>query len=274
MRSPAVRLGRLCATAGAVLALAACGAGASSTTTAGSTAGSSSGAASSSTSAASPSSTPGSEMPVSTPTSQPAATGPSSGPMLWPFTDAAGVAAWKAATSPGAADAWHLDAGQTGLHFVRDFLGYAELDRVTSTAGSTTDAVVGVGSIVEGTKAATAGLLRLTRASDQDPWEVLGTQDADLTVTVPTSGQTVTSPLTVSGTITGVDEAIAVALRSPASATVLGQISGIGAGGTQQPWTASVPFTAPSGTTVTIAVSTGGHLQAVERFAVTGAVVR
>ena len=194
--------------------------------------------------------------------------------MLWPFTDAAGVAAWKAATSPGAADAWHLDAGQTGLHFVRDFLGYAELDRVTSTAGSTTDAVVGVGSIVEGTKAATAGLLRLTRASDQDPWEVLGTQDADLTVTVPTSGQTVTSPLTVSGTITGVDEAIAVALRSPASATVLGQISGIGAGGTQQPWTASVPFTAPSGTTVTIAVSTGGHLQAVERFAVTGAVVR
>jgi hypothetical protein len=197
---------------------------------------------------------------------------PIAGPMLWPFVDAAAVAAWKAGNTAGAADAWHLDAGQTALRFVRDYLGYTELDRVTSTNGSATQTVVGVGSVAEGTTASTAGLLRLVRASAQDPWEVVGTQDSDLTVTAPSAGQAVTSPLTVAGTITGVDESIAVALRAPAVDGVLGQVSGIGAGGTQQPWTASVPFTAPGRTTITVAVSTGGHLQAVERFAVTGAV--
>jgi len=273
MRSAGVRRGPLGVAAGAVLVLAACGSSGSIASTPGLAPASST--SSSTASTASPSSTLGSETPVSTPTSQSAsATGPASGPMLWPFTNAAAVAAWKAASTPGAADAWHLDAGQTGLHFVRDFLGYTELDRVTSTTGSTTDAVVGVGSIVDGTNAATAGLLRLTRAGDQDPWEVVGTQDSDLTVTVPAIGQAVGSPMTVSGTITGVDESIAVALRSPTAAAVLGQVSGIGAGGTQQPWTASVRFTAPAGTTITVAVSTGGHLQAVERFAVTGAVAR
>ncbi len=43
------------------------------------------------------------------------------------------------------------------------------------------------------------------------------------------------------------------------------------AGGTSSPWSASVTFHATPGEVITIAASTGGHVAAVERFAVTGA---
>jgi len=45
----------------------------------------------------------------------------------------------------------------------------------------------------------------------------------------------------------------------------------IGTIGTRSPWSASVTFRAEPGTVITIAASTGGHVAAVERFAVTGA---
>ncbi len=41
-------------------------------------------------------------------------------------------------------------------------------------------------------------------------------------------------------------------------------------GATGHPWSVPVSFTAPPGTVLTVAVSTGGHVAAVERFALTG----
>ena len=43
------------------------------------------------------------------------------------------------------------------------------------------------------------------------------------------------------------------------------------AGGARSPWSASVTFLATPGQVITIAAATGGHVAAVERFAVTGA---
>jgi hypothetical protein len=42
------------------------------------------------------------------------------------------------------------------------------------------------------------------------------------------------------------------------------------AGGQASPWSFTVPFQATSGQVVTIVVHAGGHVTAVERFAVTG----
>ncbi|WP_157979570.1 hypothetical protein [Kribbella monticola] len=38
----------------------------------------------------------------------------------------------------------------------------------------------------------------------------------------------------------------------------------------RQPWSARVDFSHAAGAALTVVVSTGGHLQGVERFAVTG----
>lgn len=79
----------------------------------------------------------------------------------------------------------------------------------------------------------------------------------------------VTSPLRVGGRITGVDESLRVLILAPASSTPLFASDGLPAGGTRTPWSTTVRFSAPHGTVLTIAVSTGGHLKAVEEFAIT-----
>jgi hypothetical protein len=79
--------------------------------------------------------------------------------------------------------------------------------------------------------------------------------------------------VTVAGVITGVDESLHVQVRT-LGRPVLGEVRGVPAGGEQQPWSVTVPFTDGRGRVVTVAVSTGGHLQEVERFAITGLRVR
>jgi hypothetical protein len=48
-------------------------------------------------------------------------------------------------------------------------------------------------------------------------------------------------------------------------------VDGIAAGGQNEPWTGRVTFAAPTGTVLTLVVSTGGHAgSGIERFAVMG----
>lgn len=91
-----------------------------------------------------------------------------------------------------------------------------------------------------------------------------------LTLTRPGYGTTVTSPLTVGGRITGVDERITVRLHTLGGALPVGSTAGVPAGGQGAPWSVPVTFRAAPGAVLTVAAATGGHLAAVERFAVTG----
>ncbi len=99
---------------------------------------------------------------------------------------------------------------------------------------------------------------------------MVGTNDTTLSLLTPAYGTTVRSPVTVGGRITGVDESLRIQVRQIDRSTPDGPVAGIPAGGVDTPWTATVPFTAASGSVLTIAVSTGGHIAAVERFAITG----
>jgi hypothetical protein len=190
---------------------------------------------------------------------------------LWPFTSAAQAQAWQTSFRSGGSQPWHLDVDRTALAFTRDHLGYTEIDRVTTRSVNGTDARLGVGWNDPNETTATVAVLHLIRlgAGQDAPWVVVGTDDTLLSLSTPRYGTTVTSPLTVGGLITGVDESLHVKVLPPASPTPLGEVVGIPAGGERTPWSTAVSFAAPAGTVLTVAVSTGGHLKNVERFAIT-----
>ena len=190
---------------------------------------------------------------------------------VWPFTTAAQVRQWQAAYRAGGQQPWHLDAGATALAFTRGHLGYVEVDRITSRRISNGDAHIGVGWRVQGSRYGTAAVLHLIKfgTGPDAPWVVVGTDDTQLTLATPRYGSTVTSPVRVGGRITGVDESLRVRVLGPASSTPLFSSRGLPAGGTKTPWSTIARFHAPHGTVLTIAVSTGGHLKAVEEFAIT-----
>jgi len=189
----------------------------------------------------------------------------------WPFTSEARAAEWQRSYRSGGHQPWHLDAGETALSFTQSFLGFKELKLVTSSSVRGDEAYVGVGySIDSGRKftAAVVHLVKLGQGSDA-PWEVVGTRDTDLSLTTPKYGAAAGSPLTVGGRITGVDEAIRVEVRQASSATALGTLCCIAAGGEGSPWTGRVTFRAPTAPTVVVIASAGGHNLRTERFAIT-----
>jgi hypothetical protein len=190
---------------------------------------------------------------------------------LWPFTGVSDAMAWQEAYRSGGHQPWHLDAGQTALSFAAGYLGYTEVNKVTGMSVVGRQAWVKVGyNDPNGRPRAAANLHLAKIGTGQDaPWEVVGSRDTVLTLTIPAYGATVRSPLAVGGRITGVDESLVIQVRAIGKGLV-GQTGGIPAGGQNTPWSATVKFSAPAGTVLTVAVSTGGHLAAVEEFAITG----
>ncbi|MGP3690445.1 hypothetical protein ACTVZO_38100 [Streptomyces sp. IBSNAI002] len=191
---------------------------------------------------------------------------------LWPFATAAQAQDWQRSYREGGHQPWHLDADQTALAFVRDYLGFAEIDRISSSSVSGRHARVGLGpSAPEEARRSTAAVIHLVRygTGPDAPWEVVGTDDTTFTLTTPSYGATASSPLRVGGRITGVDESIRVQVRQPSSAQPLGTACCTPGGGSDQPWTATVSYTRPADPVLTVVAYTGGHLAEVERFTVT-----
>lgn len=191
---------------------------------------------------------------------------------LWPFASAAGVEQWQDSYRRGGQQPWHLDPDQTALGFTTGYLGFTEIDRVISREVGDTEAHVAVGYATEGGRTATAAVIHLVRwgTGEEAPWEVVGTRDTDLTLETPRYGAAVSSPVTVGGRITGVDENLRVQVRQPSSPQPLGSAPGLPAGGENSPWETTVTFSGATDPALTIVVSTGGHFQEVERFAITG----
>lgn len=188
---------------------------------------------------------------------------------LWPFDSPAAADRWvlQSATS----GAWQYDAGQTALHFAGDFLGFPEVNRVLGVDDEGDRAHVRVGfARPDGMLAPVANLhLQRIGSADLAPWEVVGTEDDDLTLDSPRYGSSaVGSTLTAGGTITGIDECIAVRVLQPAR--TLGQASCVMAGGSRSPWSSRVTFSGSQPGPLTVIAWTGGHVADVEKFAITG----
>jgi hypothetical protein len=191
--------------------------------------------------------------------------------VLFPFANLGEVAAWQASYRNGGQQPWHLDANETALAFAR-FLGYTSITKAVWQRTDAAGAHVAVGFATEGTGTATAAVVHLVRyGSGADvPWEVVGTDDDELAITTPVHGATVTSPLSVGGRISGVDESIKVRVVQLHANGSLGTFCCVPAGGMGSPWHATVAFAHPTDPVLIVSASTGGHLQSVERFSVTG----
>ena len=224
-------------------------------------------------SAGSSGSAPATTQPPSTPGTPAESTGLPAGYLpLFPFAGLADVRAWQASYESGGHQPWHRSPGLTATAFAA-FLGYTDVTQVASSAVSGSDAHVAVGIKLPNGNISTAAIIHLVLfgSGRYAPWEVVGTDDRTFTVDRPAYGSTVSSPVTVGGTITGVDESIRVTGHTLSAQLPVGGYCCQAAGGTRSPWSASMTFLAPPGQVITIAAATGGHVAAVERFAVTGA---
>ena len=191
---------------------------------------------------------------------------------LWPFATSEEVQAWEQSNGSGGHQPWHLDAGLTAQGFVTGYLGFTEIDTVIHTTIDASGAHVAIGFVTTGTSTSTAAVIHMVRwgTSPSAPWEVVGTDDTTLALTMPAYGSTATSPVTAGGTITGVDEQLVVTVRQSASSAPLGVSAGVPAGGVKTPWSTAVSYRGATEPVLAIVVQTGGHIQAVERFAITG----
>ena len=193
-------------------------------------------------------------------------------PPLWPFSTQAEVDAWRQQHAAQGTQPWHLDAEATALAFTTGFLGFGEIDQVVASDVRDREAWVSVGYDTGSGSRSTAAVVHLVRFGPGDgaPWEVVGTRDTDLTLETPSYGSSVSSPVRVGGRITGVDENLRVQVRQPSSQVPIGEACCLPAGGQGTPWQTTVSFSGATDPALTIVVSTGGHFQGVERFAITG----
>jgi hypothetical protein len=195
---------------------------------------------------------------------------PASAQWLWPFAGQGEATAWQQAYRDGGHQPWHLDPAATAVGFA-GYLGYTGIDRALRSTVDGDDAHVIVGfRLPNGSPHAAADVhLAKVGAGPDGPWEVVGTRDSTLTLTQPGYGSTVTSPMTVGGRITGVDERVVVTLHTR-TGDLQAAPAAVAAGGQQTRWSVPVTFRAGPGTVLTVAAATGGHVAPVERFAVTG----
>jgi hypothetical protein len=191
-------------------------------------------------------------------------------PPLYPFRNFAEVEEWQAAYAEGGHQPWHLSAETTALSFT-GYLGFTDVDQVVSSDIGATDAHVTVGYALPEGGLAPAAEIHLVRfgSGDDAPWEVVGTRDDRLTLDTPDYDSTVASPFTVGGFVTGVDESLRVQVRQLSSQGPIGETCCIPAGGERTAWETSVSFSGAVDPVLTVVVSTGGHVQDVEAFAIT-----
>jgi hypothetical protein len=191
-------------------------------------------------------------------------------PPLWPFSSQAEVDAWRQQHAAQGTQPWHLDADATALAFTTGYLGFGEVDQVVGRDVRDREAWISVGYDA-GSGPSTAAVVHLVRfgPGDDAPWEVVGTRDTDLTLETPSYGSQVSSTVTVGGRITGVDENLRVQVRQASSEVPIGEACCLPAGGVDAPWQTTVSFSGATAPALTIVVSTGGHIQGVERFAIT-----
>jgi hypothetical protein len=189
---------------------------------------------------------------------------------LYPFANTAEVTAWQRESAAGGHQPWRLDAGLSAKAFAQ-YLGYTQASQVLSAHQDSTGAHVAVGFHNPNGEAVTSAVVHLVRVGSgtYQPWEVVGTDDTNFNIEDPSYGSTITSPVRVGGHITGVDESIAVHVQQLHANGFYGTCC-TPAGGNNATWSTTASFGPLTDAVLIISASTGGHVQKVERFTVTG----
>lgn len=193
---------------------------------------------------------------------------------VWPFRTVAESQVWQRAYESGGHQPWHLDPGITATGFTY-FLGVnSDIGQVIKVTENATGAHVALGFHNPNGVPVTAMTVHLVRIGDggDAPWEVVGDdQTSHITLTTPSYGSTVSSPIRVGGRITGVDESIRVGVYqwSSSPGKPIGEHCCLPAGGQSTPWTTGVSYSGATDPVLVVTASTGGHLQGIEQMAFT-----
>jgi Immunoglobulin-like domain of bacterial spore germination len=190
-------------------------------------------------------------------------------PALWPFRTQAEADAWLAQADEGHSP-WHADAEATALAFTQGFLGFADIDLVTSRDVRADEAWIGVGFQGEDATV-TAAVVHLRRfgPSSDAPWEVVGTRDTDLTLDRPDYGSTVSSPVVVGGSVTGLEGSLTVSVRQVSAPEPLGGVADLVITPQTSAWDAEIPYAGATDPALTIVVSLRSDAREAARFAIT-----
>ncbi|MCW2601398.1 MAG: hypothetical protein JWM02_3227 [Frankiales bacterium] len=167
------------------------------------------------------------------------------GPAVWPFTSHAQARAW----TPGGSYPWAQDSLEVTKHFVSDHL---QLTGLTAVQTCVSCEVVELRTAA-GRKAAEVALAHFTTARGNRVFSVVSVDGGDLTVTHPAAGAAITSPTSVSGRITGVDENVLLRLVTP-DGTKIAE-SGAPAG-SAVPWQGTLTWSDTSWTSAAIVGTT------------------
>ena len=190
---------------------------------------------------------------------------------LWPFRTFADAEAWRAAAAEGH-QPWHADAAGTAALFTTSFLGFTEIDEITSTDVRADEAWIGVGYREEaGRPPVTSAVVHLVRfgphADSPWRWSAPATPASRWTppATGPASRHRPRSAARSRAWTSAWSCRCASRRRGPA------RRGPVRAGGRRGlPWQTTVAWSGASDPALTVVVWTGGHVQDVERFAVTG----
>ena len=191
---------------------------------------------------------------------------------LYPFASQAQADAWLGTYRTSGVQPWHEDPRATALAFAA-FLGYTDINKVTGSSITASQAHISVGYLITPTQPHTGAVIHLVRygPSPNAPWEVVGTADQPgFTITSPAYGSTVRSPVVAGGRITGVDESITVQVLTFRHDPGGSQLLPSGRGDPEPLDRAGAVQGRAPGQVLIVSAATGGHVAAVERFVVTG----
>jgi hypothetical protein len=154
-------------------------------------------------------------------------------PAIWPFASHDQAQAWRQDTS---SRPWAGDNLAVAQHFVDDYLHLTGVHLVQTCVSCD---VVGIVNS-DGQQVATVGLVREDDGSPR-AYSVTGVYvGSGFTVTTPTEGQKITSPATLTGHITGVDENVSISLVTQDGRTIGTASAPAGSGA---PWATTISWT-------------------------------
>lgn len=165
---------------------------------------------------------------------------------LWPFTSPGQVAAWQDSYAVDRSAAWHLNAPQTARAFLTRVLHMPTLRYVMAQRVAGDVANVTLGYRAQNNSILPATTVRLARYGERNPaaWVVTGASAVYVSITSPSPGSSVRSPLHVTGRVTGVDESVQVAVHSTVATAPLGASFAAG-GGQDTPWAIPLRYATP-----------------------------
>jgi hypothetical protein len=185
---------------------------------------------------------------------------------LYPFSAFSEVRSWEASNAASPSETWHLDPAQTALRFTQEYLGFAGINQVVTTATDDGGTHVTVGYRTTRGAMVSAATIRLARigTTAAAPWEVQGTDaGSTLRITAPSDGATVSDPhnYRIQGTLTSATQrGLLAEAFGPASYTgrqPIGYTYEGASGGTRTPWLTYLDMTTPVGPVNTVVVAVG-----------------